>query len=288
MAGDAPDPLAEALARRYFPRHEDSDGGPIYGTAGMFAPPTSEDGGGMRNAATDWWKWRNAKGWDVDPENLALAFAGPMRPGGLNAARGILERVARGERPRGEIIGDLTDRQFAEINAARRARGMPEFSAPEVRYDGRHHYASRAKDGDNIDEMLTQIDRSMDASSRIENQPRGPALVNPEPRINPRGETVKDQAVLNHRPQGGVDLFSAYGRGKRSPTPQGASGSTPASGSPEPKPRTASASGHSDPVKAGTSGSASILPPLSAETSGENNDVRAALIRALMLHGASP
>lgn len=137
---------------------------------------------------------------------------GPLRPGGLKAARHILERAARGEKPRGEIIGDLIPEQFAQMNAARTSRGMPTLSSPEVRYDGRHHHASRAKDGDNIDEMLTQIERGLDESAKVAMQQRGPALVNPTPRVNPRGETVRDQAVIEGGAPRPTWLYSAYGK----------------------------------------------------------------------------
>lgn len=284
------DPLVFSLARRYFPPRADGEDWPSFGTAGMFSPRDAADGRGATAAMADWLAWRNAQGWDIDPENLALGFAGPLRAGGLETARDILGRVARGEKPPAAVIGDLTAKQFSDMNAIRQARGMPPLSSPDVRYNGRHHYASRSKDGDNVDEMLTQIERSMDPASKIENQPRGPALVNPTPRVNPRGETVQDQAVINHRQQGGADLFSAYGKVKRSPTPQGVPGSTPASGSPEPITRTPPASGHSGPVKTGTPGSKTILPLLppaaSAEPEAMNGDIRELLLQALQQQGA--
>lgn len=144
---------------------------------------------------------------------VAPEMAG-LLPGALVSARGLLEEVAKGGKPKAIDIAELTPPQFSEINSARRGYGQPEFTAPTVVYNGRHHYKSRNADGDSIDEMLLQLANSLDDTSVVVMAPRGPALQNPQSRINPRGETVQDRAVL----EGGGDrptwLYSAIPKKK--------------------------------------------------------------------------
>lgn len=135
-------------------------------------------------------------------------------PGALDRARGLLGELAQGQRPQPIDIAELTAQQFSDLNAARKSRGQPEFTRPTVIYNGKHHYQSRSADGDSIDEMLLQIANSLDDQSSVVMSPRGPALQNPQSRVNPRGETVRDRAVL----EGGGDrptwLYSAIPKKK--------------------------------------------------------------------------
>jgi hypothetical protein len=140
--------------------------------------------------------------------------AAALLPGALEKARGLLGEIAQGGKPRPIDIAELTPQQFAELNKARKLYGQPEFAQPTVVYSGKHHFASRSADGDSIDEMLLQIANSLDDTSGVVLSRRGPALQNPQIRINPRGEEVRDRAVL----EGGGDrltwLFSAIPKRK--------------------------------------------------------------------------
>ncbi|WP_349602800.1 hypothetical protein [Azospirillum argentinense] len=59
-------------AARYFP----DDDNAVPGAAGMFTHPSEGGVRGARNALADWWDWRNDQGWELDPLDTALAFAG--------------------------------------------------------------------------------------------------------------------------------------------------------------------------------------------------------------------
>ncbi len=158
--------------------------------------------------------------YDVPVDQLIVrqeGLLGPQMavlPGALDRARGLLGEIALGQKPKPIDIAELTPQQFAELNAARKSRGQPEFTRPTVIYNGKHHYQSRSADGDSIDEMLLQIANSLDDRAGVVMSPRGPALQSPEIRVNPRGETVQDRAVL----EGGGDrptwLYSAIPKKK--------------------------------------------------------------------------
>ena len=158
--------------------------------------------------------------YDVPVDQLIVrqeGLLGPQMavlPGALDRARGLLGEIAIGQKPKPIDIAELTPKQFAELNAARKAMGQPEFIRPTVIYNGKHHYQSRSADGDSIDEMLLQIANSLDDRAGVVMSPRGPALQSPQRRVNPRGETVLDRAVL----EGGGDrptwLYSAIPKKK--------------------------------------------------------------------------
>lgn len=211
------DTIAEAYMRNVGNPARQLVGGGVRGLL-SFDPPEYADRLGMeayRNAAA----MGNAPGINAPAgafkaaAKVAPEMAG-LLPGALISARGLLEEVAKGGKPKAIDIAELTPKQFAELNDARRGFGQPEFTRPVVIYNGKHHYQSRSADGDSIDEMLLQIANSLDDQARVVSSNRGPALQNPQTRINLRGETVQDRAVL----EGGGDrptwLYSAIPKKK--------------------------------------------------------------------------
>ncbi|MCW3539332.1 hypothetical protein [Burkholderia cenocepacia] len=147
---------------------------------------------------------------------LLPMLIGPVKDGALKDARGLLEALARGERPKPIDIGNLTQQQFDALNAARAKNGMPPFESPDVYYRGTHHYNSRVTDQVppyGIDDMLQQIDSGMSAQSRVVTGGRSPVLENPTARINESGVPVNDAAVLNYGRGGQPELFSVIPRG---------------------------------------------------------------------------
>ena len=147
---------------------------------------------------------------------LLPMLMGPVKPGALKEARGLLGRIAAGERPRPIDIGTLTPEQFQAVNDARAKSGMPQFTTPDVYYRGTHHYDSRVTSQVppySIDDLLQQIASGMSADSRVVTAGRSPALQNPTPRINETGVPVRDQAVLNYGRDGNPELFSVVPKG---------------------------------------------------------------------------
>ncbi|PRG17972.1 hypothetical protein [Burkholderia multivorans] len=147
---------------------------------------------------------------------LLPMLIGPLKDGALKDACGLLEALARGDRPRPIDIGNLTPEQFEAINKARAQLNMPEFSSPDVYYRGTHHYNSRVTEQVppySIDDMLQQIDSGMSAQSRVVMGGRSPVLENPTPRVNESGVPVRDQAVLNYGRGGQPELFSVVPKG---------------------------------------------------------------------------
>lgn len=147
-------------------------------------------------------------------------IAAPLRHNGLLLAEKALKSVSKGEKPKAEVIADLTEKQFKDLNALRRQNGYPPFKSPEVLYNGTHHFNSRQnKDGATIEEMLAQIEGSLADTAIAKPHPRAPYLEGQTQRIDQWGSSVKDRAVL----EGGGDrptwLLSAFGREQKKKNP---------------------------------------------------------------------
>lgn len=91
----------------------------------------------------------------------------PIDPNKRDAIRANLQRIANGEKPPLIVIGELTQKQFADINAYRSAEQLPALESAVVVYQGRHHYESRSKDGYTIEDMVLQIESALSAHSEV-------------------------------------------------------------------------------------------------------------------------
>lgn len=144
---------------------------------------------------------------------LPPMIAGPLRPGGLKKAEQALIALSKGQHPSTSVIADLTPKQFSDLNAMRVERGLPTFKTPEVLYNGKHHFASRqSKDGATVQEMLAQLEASLDETALATKHNKSPFLQSQTERLDQWGDSVKDRAIF----EGGGDrptwLFSAFGR----------------------------------------------------------------------------
>lgn len=120
----------------------------------------------------------------------------PLDPTQREAIRTNLQRIANGEKPPLIIIGELTQKQFADINAYRSAEQLPALESAVVVYSGRHHYGSRIKDGYTIEDMLLQIESALSAHSEVVAGKKMTGVQNKQGRNDGYGHIVKDLVVL--------------------------------------------------------------------------------------------
>ncbi|GJH31442.1 hypothetical protein CBA19CS91_01815 [Paraburkholderia hospita] len=145
---------------------------------------------------------------------LPLLMA-PVKPGAIEEARGLLGRIAAGERPKPIDIGTLTQQQLADLNAARVSQGLPTVGA-DLSYRGTHHYQSRAADGYSIDDMLAQISNGLSPQSQVVVDRYGrPNLVNQTPRADGYGNNVRDTVTFELSGGKKPELFSVIPKGDR-------------------------------------------------------------------------
>jgi len=125
-----------------------------------------------------------------------------------------LEQIEAGRKAKLVEIGALTDKQLADINQHRAAKGLIPVNA-EVVFIGRHIYQSRiAKDGYTIDDVIDQILNAMHSDSLVLDTSKMTAVENPNLRADRYGNKVRDRAVFectarHPRPE----LFSVIPRG---------------------------------------------------------------------------
>lgn len=120
----------------------------------------------------------------------------PIDPNKRDAIRANLQRIANGEKPPLIVIGELTQKQFADINAYRSAEQLPALESAVVVYQGRHHYESRSKDGYTIEDMVLQIESALSAHSEVVAGKKMTGIQNKQGRNDGYGHTVKDLVVL--------------------------------------------------------------------------------------------
>lgn len=122
--------------------------------------------------------------------------------------------IASGERAPVIEIGALTHAQFTIVNSARTALGLPEIRENAIVFLGRHLFNSRAADGYTIDDMIEQIESSLDENSVVLIQPRMTAMENPNRRADQYGNSVNDRAIFEataRKPR--IELFSVIPKG---------------------------------------------------------------------------
>lgn len=165
---------------------------------------------------------------------LKLGVLGAIKPGALDKARELLTALSRGEKAAPIDLATLTAKQLADMNAARKAKGLTEFKAPDAVYTGKHHFNSRSADGYSIDEMASQLASSLDDTSRVAMTAKGVELRAAAPRVNEFGVPVRDAAIMMEGRGGRPEVFSVIPRGDGLVPHGGPSGSTPLSRPPEP------------------------------------------------------
>jgi hypothetical protein len=142
----------------------------------------------------------------------------PLCENAFDRMRTNFERIARGDKPSGVIIGTLTAEQLDALNRTRAAHQPPlPPVVSEVLFYGLHLYRSRVvRDGYTVEDVLDQIASAMDAASVLVPNPHMTVLHNPQGRIDRYGNTVRDLAVLEctaHHPR--PELFSVMPKGDK-------------------------------------------------------------------------
>ncbi|MUV15332.1 hypothetical protein [Noviluteimonas gilva] len=138
----------------------------------------------------------------------------PLHDGAIDAIRQQLECISIGERVSLIVIGCLTRTQHDAIRAFRASRNLPGAESPEIVYLGRHHFASRSKQGYTVEDLLRQIDAGLSADAVPFIRGSMTSLMASRPRDDGYGKQVRDHAVLEltaRKPR--VELFSVIPKG---------------------------------------------------------------------------
>ena len=125
-----------------------------------------------------------------------------------------LEAVRRGDRPGIKVIGELTQKQFDDINDINGQHGQPGLGSRDIVYMGRHHYESRAADGYSIQDMWLQVESALSETSVVGGNARMTRMQNPATRADGYGNAVRDMAILEltqRKPR--AELYSAIPKG---------------------------------------------------------------------------
>ena len=133
-----------------------------------------------------------------------------------------LDAVRRGDKPAMKVIGELTQKQFDEINAVNDQHNQPHLGSREVVYIGRHHYGSRHADGYSIHDMWLQVESSLSELSVVSGNAKMTRMQNPVPRADGYNNAVRDMAVFEltqRKPR--AELYSAIPKGDKN-TPNNA------------------------------------------------------------------
>ena len=125
-----------------------------------------------------------------------------------------LEQIANGHRVPVIEIGYLTFQQHQHVRELHRDAGLADVEQPEIVYVGRHHFASRTKQGYTIEDMVLQIEACTDANAEVL-MSRGMTLLRSVIlRPDGYGNRVRDRGVFeltHHKPR--IELFSVIPRG---------------------------------------------------------------------------
>jgi hypothetical protein len=111
-------------------------------------------------------------------------------------------------------LGEFTEKQWDDINAARRGLRLHEIESREIVFTGRHLYNSRTKDGYTVDDIWLQIESALAAAAAVFVNPKMTAVENPHGRPDGYGNTVHDRAVFEctqRKPR--AELFSVIPKG---------------------------------------------------------------------------
>ena len=128
--------------------------------------------------------------------------------------RANLQTCEAGGKPALIAIGEFTEQQLHDINAVRRGLGLHEIESREIVFLGRHIYASRAKDGYTIADIVTQVGAALSVTSVVFANPKMTALESPQGRADGYGNTVHDRAIFEctqRKPR--AELFSVIPKG---------------------------------------------------------------------------
>ena len=138
----------------------------------------------------------------------------PLYDGACERIKLHLQRIADGHRVPVIEIGHLTFQQHQHVRELRRAAGLEDVEQPTIVYVGRHHFASRVKQGYRIEDMVRQIEACTDASAEVLLS-RGMTLLRSVVlRPDGYGNRVRDRGVFeltHHKPK--IELFSVIPRG---------------------------------------------------------------------------
>ncbi len=120
----------------------------------------------------------------------------PLYENAERLIRSNLAVVARGQRPRAVVIGELTAKQLAEVNAQQRRRNLPEMDN-QIVFVGLHMHDSRCvRDTYTVDQILCQIKSAMCEGSKLVRTFNRTVIENPLKRADGLGNWVNDKAVL--------------------------------------------------------------------------------------------
>ncbi len=120
----------------------------------------------------------------------------PLYENSERLIRSNLAVVARGIRPRVVVIGELTDKQLAEVNAQQTLRKLPVMDNKIV-FVGLHMHGSRCiRDYYSVDQILAQIASALSERSRLIKTFNRTVIENPIERDDGLGNWVNDKAVL--------------------------------------------------------------------------------------------
>jgi hypothetical protein len=125
-----------------------------------------------------------------------------------------LEQIADGRRVQVIEIGYLTFQQHQHVRELRREAGLGHVEQPAIVYVGRHHFASRARQGYTIEDMVRQIEACTDANAEVLMSRGMTILRSVVLRSDGYGNQVRDRGVFeltHHKPR--IELFSVIPRG---------------------------------------------------------------------------
>lgn len=117
------------------------------------------------------------------------------------------------------VIGELTEKQFEDINAHRKEEELHALESREIVYIGRHHFESRSSDGYTASDLFVQIKNGLNEEAHFKVNPRRPhgtVLNNPNQRDDGYGNSVYDNAVLeltSRKPR--AELYSVIPKGDK-------------------------------------------------------------------------
>jgi hypothetical protein len=150
-------------------------------------------------------------------ESFALSSGAarlPLYPDAEATVKTNLRTIEAGGRAPLVAIGEFTEKQWDDINAARRGLLLHEIESREIVFTGRHLYTSRAKDGYTIDDIWMQIEAALSSASVVFANPKMTALESTTGRPDGYGNTVRDRAIFEctqRKPR--AELFSVIPKG---------------------------------------------------------------------------
>jgi hypothetical protein len=138
----------------------------------------------------------------------------PLYDDACERIRRQLEQIADGRRVEVIEIGHLTFQQHQHAREVRREAGLADVEQPTIVYVGRHHFASRARQGYTVQDMVHQIEACTDANAEVLLSRGMTILRSAILRPDGYGNWVRDRGVFeltHHKPR--IELFSVIPRG---------------------------------------------------------------------------